>query len=156
MCFIIDSPIKYATKPIVAYKILTKEKYSNKLKSPFWGMEYKLNELYESPLCHTFNTVSYGVVRAISTFGLSAFSLFSYYVDNKLMTSWYDINEISEGLHAYTDKIRALDLLNKLLLPCMRRDKVLVRCEIPKHSWYYTNIDGEIVSDKLIVKIILE
>lgn len=151
MCFVIDSPIKYATKPIVAYKILTKEKYSNKLKSPFWGMEYKLNELYESPLCHTFNTVSYGIVR-----GVSASSLFSYYVDNKLMTSWCCTNEISEGLHAYTDKIRALDLLNKLLLPSMRRDKVLVRCEIPKHSWYYTNIDGEIVSDKLIVKIVLE
>lgn len=131
MCWISeDKPIKMiADKDIPCAKIM--EKLTGKLRSLYYGKNYKLGETYsmesEIAVCHHYYD-SFGHVQY----------------------------EIDEGFHSYRPDICRIyknnvfelfvnECFDSMLMPT----DVIVDCIIPKGTVYYENEAGELVSERI-------
>ena len=136
MCWISKTPaiLKIASEDIKVFKII--EKFENNIISAYKGFRYKIGQLYETE------------IRLTETFS-SAF--------------------IQQGFHSYSNECRLERDCTYLEQPAFRImfkgsrldgfSKVSyykVNCIIPKGSQYYENEFGEIVSNKIIIKEIID
>jgi hypothetical protein len=137
MCWISEKPaiLKIASEDIKVFKIV--EKFENNIISVYRGYEYKIGKLYETEI------------------GLTETSSITF---------------IHYGFHSYSDKCKldpngtyfkqpAFRIMFKDIcldeFSCRGLSYYKVDCIIPKGSQYYENDRGEIVSDKIILKEII-
>ena len=138
MCWISKTPaiLKIASEDIKVFKII--EKFENNIISAYRGFEYKIGQLYETEI---------GLTETFST------------------------SSIRQGFHSYSNECRLEQGCTYLKQPafrimfkgtcldsfgCYKVSYCKVNCIIPKGSQYYENDMGEIVSDKIILKEIID
>ena len=120
---------KYATQDIVCYKVLYKiDKEDDVYYSPFVNFMYKLNK------------------RVSSNFGFRCCTLPpSPQEEYIFLKKIRNFEFIHQGLHSFKYLIDAYKLNNPTL------GDVVMKCIIPKGSWYYDGVDNTLVSDNIII-----
>lgn len=119
---------KYATQDIVCYKVLYKV-IKDIYCSPYKQFPYKLNERVSSdfdfaslPLTKMSPQKEYKFIRILTYF-----------------------SQVNKGLHSFKYLIDANKLNNRFL------GGTVMKCIIPKGSWYYEGRDDDLVSDNIII-----
>ena len=137
MCTIIEERQKghpkIAKKDIVVYKVCSKID-DNKVRASYYERIYRKNALYNSTFSYTNQET---------------------YSDNTEGFTMHELGKplsfVAEGFHAFT----SLDK-KRLVLQIWEDDKdVVCKFIIPKGAKYYQNIAGNIVSNQIIFKEIL-
>lgn len=124
---------RYATEDIVCYKVLYKElcgkPFNGIYYSPYKFFKYKLNERVSSdfdfaslPLTKMSPQKEYKFIRILTYF-----------------------RQVNKGLHSFKYLIDAHKLNNRFI------NGIVMKCIIPKGSWYYEGIGDELVSDNIII-----
>lgn len=146
---------KYAVKPITVYKRFRIDENIFKtytLISPYQRSKYKFDTLYTADfqsehlqLNHlsTFEEFSKYPVYTIK------YPIYKFCVKKFIYTGGDVVyrTHIAKGLHSYTSIRKAKSKRESA--------EIIVECEIPKNSWYYTNQESECVSDALIPRTVV-
>ena len=119
---------KYAVEDKICYKILCKELWYDRYYSPYKFFEYELNKL----------------VSANFSFTLSL-PIISPQQEYNCLKRLRNFTYIRQGLHSFEYLPDAISY-NKMF-----RKGIVMKCIIPKGSWYYEGRDGDLVSDNIIV-----
>lgn len=124
---------KYATQDIVCYKVLYKGLYGKTFNgiyySPYKFFKYKLNELVSS----NFDFVSLPLIKRSPQEEYKFLRILTYF------------RQVNKGLHSFKYLIDAHKLNNRFI------EGTVMKCIIPKGSWYYEGTYDELVSDNIII-----
>lgn len=119
---------RYATEDIICYKVLYKF-IKGIYCSPYMKFPYKLNERISSD----FSFVSLPPVKMSPQKEYKFIRILTYF------------RQVNKGLHSFKYLIDANKLNNRFL------GGTVMKCIIPKGSWYYEGRDDDLVSDNIIV-----
>ena len=124
---------KYATQDIVCYKVLYKGLYGKTFNgiyySPYKFFKYKLNERVSSD----FDFASLPLIKMSPQKEYKFLRILTYF------------RQVNKGLHSFKYLIDAHKLNNRFI------GGTVMKCIIPKGSWYYEGIGDELVSDNIII-----
>ena len=120
---------KYATKDIICYKVLCKN-YQNEYFSPCQHFIYKLNKCVSSNFSFTLSTSTY----------------FPPQIEYNSLKLIRNFNCVTQGLHSFKYLFAAIEFKD-----CFVKEGIVMKCIIPKGSWYYEGTDFELVSDNIII-----
>lgn len=120
---------KYATKDIICYKVLCKND-QNEYFSPCQHFIYKLNKCVSSNFSFTLSTSTY----------------FPPQIEYNSLKLIRNFNCVTQGLHSFNCLSAAIEFKD-----CFVKEGIVMKCIIPKGSWYYEGIDFELVSDNIII-----
>lgn len=120
---------KYATKDIICYKVLRKNN-QNEYFSPCAHFIYELNKR----------------VSSIFSFTLSTSTCFPPQKEYTVLKSLTNFNCVTQGLHSFNCLPAAIRFRD-----CFVEGGIVMKCTIPKGSWYYEGIQDELVSDNIII-----
>lgn len=120
---------KYATKDIICYKVLCKND-RHEYFSPFRHFIYKLNK------------------RVSSNFSFMLFSIRiqSPQIEYNSLKLIRNFNCVTQGLHSFKCLLAAIEFKDRFV-----KEGIVMKCTIPKGSWYYEGIQNELVSDNIII-----
>lgn len=119
---------KYATEDIICYKVLCKDIF-NEYYSPYKFFKYELNKQVSS-------NFSFTVSSPVS---------FSPQKEYDSLKFFRNFNCIRQGLHSCKYLSGALGYSSRFIGACV------MKCTIPKGSWYYEGTNNELVSDNIII-----
>lgn len=119
---------KYATEDIICYKVLCKDIF-NEYYSPYKFFKYELNKQVSS-------NFSFTVSSPVS---------FSPQKEYDSLKIFRNFNCIRQGLHSCKYLSGALGYSSRFIGACV------MKCMIPKGSWYYEGTNYELVSDNIII-----
>ena len=120
---------KYATKDIICYKVLCKNN-QNEYFSPCQHFIYKLNKC----------------VSSIFSFTLSTSTYFPPQIEYNSLKLIRNFNCVTQGLHSFKYSFAAIEFKD-----CFVKEGIVMKCTIPKGSWYYEGAENELVSDNIII-----
>ena len=140
MCWIGNlSDKRIAKRDFFAYKVLVKhKKYSRDYFSPFMGERYQLGEHCVMPIPISPNPVHTNGNCRIEE------GLHCYSQENKV--------KIYNNCYGMQILAPYADLNVKIYSSYFDTIPVIVKCIIPEGTTYYTNKNGEIVTEKMIIK----
>lgn len=120
---------KYATIDIICYKVLCKNN-QNEYFSPCQHFIYKLNKCVSSNFSFTLSTSTY----------------FPPQKEYTVLKSLTNFNCVTQGLHSFNCLPAAIKFKDYFV-----KEGIVMKCTIPKGSWYYEGIQDELVSDNIII-----
>lgn len=120
---------KYATKDITCYKVLCKNN-QNEYFSPCQHFIYKLNKCVSSNF----------------RFILSFSGISSPQIEYNFLKIFKNFNCVTQGLHSFNCLQAAIGFRD-----CFVKEGIVMKCIIPKESWYYEGLHNELVSDNIII-----
>lgn len=124
---------KYATEDIICYKVLRKGLYGETFNgiyySPYKFFKYKLKERVSSDFSF----------RLSPTLPLIPQKEYTYLKNLKTFEF------VSQGLHSFKYLSAAISHNMRFI------GGVVMKCTIPKGSWYYEGTESELVSDNIII-----
>lgn len=124
---------KYATQDIICYKALYKIN-KGAYCSPYMNFIYKLNERVSSD----FDFASLPLVKMSPQKEYKFIRILTYF------------RQVNKGLHSFKYLIDAHKLNNRFI------GGTVMKCIIPKGSWYYEGTYDELVSDNIIIEEVNE